>query len=37
MALSDGKPYHLPRPGVEDGVIMESAVGVRSSVADLLT
>ncbi|KAL9584282.1 MAG: hypothetical protein Q9212_002225 [Teloschistes hypoglaucus] len=37
MALSDGTPYHLPRPSVEDGVIMEGAVGVQSSVADLLT
>lgn len=37
MALSGGTPYHLPRPSVEDGVIMEGAVGVQSSVADLLT
>ncbi|KAL8630163.1 hypothetical protein Q9189_004084, partial [Teloschistes chrysophthalmus] len=37
MALSDGTPYHLPRPSVGDGVIMEGAVGVQSSVADLLT
>lgn len=36
MALADGTPYHLPRPSVEDGVIMEGAVGVQSCVADLL-
>lgn len=36
MALSDGTPYHLPRPSVEDGVIMEGAVGVQSSVGDLI-
>ncbi|KAL9106190.1 MAG: hypothetical protein Q9187_008593 [Circinaria calcarea] len=37
MALSDGSPFHLPKPSVEDGVIMEGAVGVQSSVRDLLT
>ncbi|KAL9103693.1 MAG: hypothetical protein Q9163_001287 [Psora crenata] len=36
MTLTDGTPYHLPRPSVEDGVIMEGAVGVQSSVVDLL-
>ena len=36
MALSDGTPFHLPRPSVEDGVIMEGAVGVQSSVKDLI-
>ncbi|MCJ1434732.1 hypothetical protein MMC27_004102 [Xylographa pallens] len=36
MALSDGSPFHLPRPSVEDGVIMEGAVGLQSSVRDLL-
>ena len=30
MALSDGSPFHLPRPRVEDGVMMEGAVGVQS-------
>ncbi|MCJ1398273.1 hypothetical protein MMC11_001470 [Xylographa trunciseda] len=37
MALSDGSPVHLPRPSVEDGVLMEGAVGLQSSVRDLLT
>lgn len=37
MALSDGSPFHLPRPRVEDGVIMEGAVGVQSCVGDLIT
>lgn len=37
MALFDGTPHHLPRPSVVDGVIMAGAVGIQSSVADLLT
>lgn len=36
MAFSDGTPFHLLRPSVEDGVIMEGVVGVQRSVADLL-
>ena len=36
MALSDGTPFHLPRPSVEDGVIMEGAVGIQASVLDLI-
>lgn len=36
MALSDGTPFHLLRPSVEDGVIMEGVVDVQSSVTDLL-
>lgn len=36
MALSDGSPFRLPRPRVEDGTIMKSAAGVQSSVSDLL-
>ncbi|KAL8838630.1 MAG: hypothetical protein Q9170_002076 [Blastenia crenularia] len=36
FALSDGTPYHLPRPFPEDGKIMQGAVGVQSSVHDLL-
>ena len=36
MALSNGSPFHLPRPSVEDGVIMEGAVGLQSNVRDLL-
>ena len=36
MALSNVTPFHLPWPGVEDGVIMEGAVGLQSSVRDLL-
>jgi CubicO group peptidase (beta-lactamase class C family) len=37
QALSSFEPYHLtPRPQFEDGHIMQGAVGVQSSVADLL-
>ncbi|KAL8745156.1 MAG: hypothetical protein Q9190_002688 [Brigantiaea leucoxantha] len=36
MTLSDGSPYHLPRPSVENGTIMEGAAGVQSSVNNLL-
>ncbi|KAL8897524.1 MAG: hypothetical protein Q9207_007176 [Kuettlingeria erythrocarpa] len=36
MALSDGTPFHLPRPSVEDGVIMEGAAGVQTCVTDML-
>ncbi|KAF2446063.1 beta-lactamase/transpeptidase-like protein [Karstenula rhodostoma CBS 690.94] len=37
QALSNFQPYHLkPRPQFEDGHIMQGAVGVQSSVADLL-
>ena len=36
MALSDGKPWHLPKPSIQDGVIMEGAGGVQSSVIDML-
>ena len=36
MALSDGSPFQLPRPQVEDGTVMEGAAGVQSSVNDLL-
>lgn len=36
MALSDGTPFHLPRPSVEDGVIMEGAVGIQASLLDLI-
>ena len=36
MTLFNGTPYHLPRSSVEDGVIMEGAVGVQSSVCDLI-
>ena len=35
-ALTDGTPYHLPRPFPEDGQIMQGAVGVQSCVHDLL-
>lgn len=37
MALTDGSPYHLPRPFPEDGKVMEGAVAVQSNVRDLLT
>ena len=36
MALFNETPFHLPRPDVEDGLIMEGAVGLQSSVRDLL-
>ena len=36
FALTDGTPYHLPRPFLEDGQIMQGAAGVQSSVHDLL-
>ncbi|KAI4233713.1 MAG: hypothetical protein LQ349_004237 [Xanthoria aureola] len=37
MALSDGTPYHLPRPRQGDGKLAEGAAGVQSNVRDLLT
>jgi CubicO group peptidase (beta-lactamase class C family) len=37
MALSNGTPYHLPRPFPEDGKVMEGACAVQSNVQDLLT
>ena len=36
IALSDGSPFSLPRPRVEDGTIIEGATGLQSSVSDLL-
>ncbi|KAL8811580.1 MAG: hypothetical protein Q9223_007501 [Gallowayella weberi] len=37
MALSDGTPYHLPRPKQGDGKLAEGAAGIQSNVRDLLT
>ena len=36
MALSDGTPYHQPRPYPEDGTVMEEAVAVQSCVHNFL-
>lgn len=36
MALTDGTPYYPPRPSVEQGVIIQGAIGVQSSVANRL-
>jgi CubicO group peptidase (beta-lactamase class C family) len=37
VALDDGSPYCIPWPKQADGTVMASAMGLRSSVNDLLT
>jgi CubicO group peptidase (beta-lactamase class C family) len=37
VALDDGSPYPIPYPKIADGTLMGSAMGLRSSVNDLLT
>lgn len=36
MALADGTPYHVPRPELEDGKLLEGAAAVQSNVRELL-
>jgi CubicO group peptidase (beta-lactamase class C family) len=36
MSLSDGTPYHVPRPEIEDGKILEGASAIQSNVRELL-
>jgi CubicO group peptidase (beta-lactamase class C family) len=36
VALDDGSPYSIPNPKIADGTLMGSAMGLRSSVNDLL-